>query len=94
MLATEQRLNSVQTSIRTEEANLVAYADSKDSTESELKEAEAAITELQNDLKALNEELEERNKAVEQVKKVASKSAKALDQVLKDISAKVRGRLG
>lgn len=51
---------------------------------------ENAIAALQEELKGLNEILDEKTSKVDQVKRTASKASKGLDQVLKEISSKVR----
>lgn len=55
---------------------------------------EAGITELQEDLKGLALDLEEKTKEVERVKKIANRSAKVLDQLVKEIAGKVRRQRG
>ncbi|EKM57692.1 uncharacterized protein PHACADRAFT_206572 [Phanerochaete carnosa HHB-10118-sp] len=85
---TEERLRTLEATIATEEANLQTHEETKERIQEELKEADEAIAVLQEELKTLNEDLDEKNKVVEQVKKKAAKSAKALDQVLKEIATK------
>ena len=55
-----------------------------------MESAEENIAELQAELKELSGDLDEKTKQVEQVKKTTSKSAKILDQALKEIATKVR----
>jgi structural maintenance of chromosome 1 len=86
---TEQRLATISATIAAEEANLQNHERAKETIQEELREAEEAIAALQEELRELNEDLEEKTKVVEQAKKKAVKSAKALDQVLKEIASKV-----
>ena len=86
---TEQRVQTIDNMITTEEANIARYHTSQETIQKEISEAEETITELQAELKELNEDLEEKTKAVEQVKRTTLKSSKALDQALKEIATRV-----
>lgn len=86
--ATEERLRTLQATITTEGGNLQSHEQAKERIAEELAELEDAIKELQEELKELQEDYDEKTKVVDQAKKKASKSAKALDQVLKEIASK------
>lgn len=86
---TEQRVQTINDMITTEEANIARYHESQETIQNEIREAEEAITELQDELKELTEDLEEKTKVVEQVKRTTLKSSKALDQALKEIATRV-----
>lgn len=77
--------------IRTEDEALLRHEQTKQQTEAEIRDAEASIEELKEDLAKANEDLETHTTRVEQAKKAFNKAAKAVDQVLKDIAAKVCG---
>ncbi|KZT66248.1 cohesin complex subunit psm1 [Daedalea quercina L-15889] len=85
---TEQRVQTIDTMIATEEDNISKYHESQENIQEELREAEEAITTLQDEMKGLNDDLEEKTKAVEQVKRTTLKSSKALDQALKEIATR------
>ena len=87
--ATEERLRTLQITIASEEENLQNHEQAKERIADELAELEGAIKELQDELKELQDDYDEKTKVVDQAKKKASKSAKALDQVLKEIASKV-----
>jgi structural maintenance of chromosome 1 len=90
--ATQARLDGLDNVIQTEGGTLVRYEQTKQQIEAEIQGAEASIEELKDDLTKANEDLENRTTQVEQAKKVFNKAAKAVDQVLKDIATKARGR--
>ncbi|KAH9836074.1 cohesin complex subunit psm1 [Rhodofomes roseus] len=85
---TEQRVQTIDTLITTEDANIVKYHETQENIQVEIGEAEEAIATLQEEMKDLNEALEEKNKVVEQVKRTTLKSSKALDQALKEIATR------
>lgn len=87
---TESRLQTLRTLMQTEEQNLLSLRQSKTNIQSEIAQSEAAIQQLQEELKEVAEELEEKTKIVDQVKRTASRAAKGLDQVLKEIATAVR----
>ncbi|CAL1698943.1 unnamed protein product [Somion occarium] len=86
--AIEERLNALQSTIETQDANLQQYAQTKDALQEEIEQADETIEEMREDLKDSSELLDEKTKKVEQAKKVASKAIKAVDQVLKEIAVK------
>lgn len=90
--ATQARLDDLDNVIRTEGETLVRHEQTKQQIEAEIQGTEANIEELKDDLTKTNEDLENRTTRVEQAKKVFNKAAKAVDQVLKDIATKARGR--
>ena len=90
--ATQARLDDLDNIIQTEGETLVRHEQTKQEIEAEIQGAEANIEELKEELAKANEDLENRTTQVEQTKKVFNKAAKAVDQVLKDIATKARGR--
>ncbi|KAH9924069.1 condensin complex subunit SMC1 [Fomitopsis serialis] len=84
----EQRVQTIDTMITTEAANIVKYRETQENVQEEIREAEEAIETLQEEMKGLNEDLEEKTKVVEQVKRTTLKSSKALDQALKEIATR------
>lgn len=85
---TEDRLEAINTVVRTEEENIAKHNQTQGNIEEEITEAESTITQLQEELKEHNEVLEEKSKAVEQVKRTAMKASKVLDQALKEIATR------
>ncbi|KAI0962689.1 hypothetical protein AcV7_001479 [Taiwanofungus camphoratus] len=83
---TEDRLGNITTVMETEERNIARLRETQAAVKEEIAELEESIAALQEELKELNEVLEEKTKVVEQVKKTASKSAKLLDQALKEVA--------
>lgn len=91
---TEDRLEAINTVVRTEEENIAKHNQTQGNIEEEITEAESTITQLQEELKEHNEVLEEKSKAVEQVKRTAMKASKVLDQALKEIATRVCASIG
>nr|AYN55353.1 cohesin complex subunit I [Sparassis latifolia] len=82
----EERLNIIDTLIEAEEANIVRLQENQTNIKEEIDEVEGAIGALREELQNLTEVLEEKTKQVEQVKRTTTKSAKVLDQALKEIA--------
>lgn len=87
--ATQARLTDLENIIQTEDEALVRHEQIKQQVEAEIRDTEASIEELNEDLAKANEDLEGRTAQVEQAKKAFNKSAKSVDQGLKDIASKV-----
>lgn len=75
--------------IRAEDEALVRHEQIKQQIEAEIRDAEASVEELKEDLTKANEDLENHTAQVDQAKRAFNKAAKAVDQVLKDIATKV-----
>ncbi|KAH8082807.1 cohesin complex subunit psm1 [Cristinia sonorae] len=86
--STRQRLETLEATVNTQNANLAEYEERKRALQEEIQAAEANIAALQEELKVLTEDLNEKTKEVDVVKKKSSKSAKLLDQALKEIATK------
>ena len=86
---TQARFTDLDNVIRTEDEVLVRHEQTKQQIEMEIRDAEASVEELKEDLAKANDDLENRTTNVEQAKRAFNKAAKAVDQVLKDIATKV-----
>ena len=86
---TTERLTTYRDIIATESTNLERLEAERVAAQEDIAESEAAITELQEELKQLNDDLEEKTKKVDEVKKTTSKASRVLDQALKEIATHV-----
>lgn len=83
---TAERLEKLETMITTEQTNLSKFEAQKAAKQDEVSKGLQHIESLGTELEALQATLEEKTKDVEATKKTTSKSAKVLDQALKDIA--------
>ena len=86
---TTERLTTYRDIIATESTNLERLEAERVAAQEDIAESEAAITELQEELKQLNDDLEEKTKKVEEVKKTTGKANKVLDHAIKEIGTHV-----
>lgn len=89
MKATQERLAALDSAIDAERSAIVKCEAEKHAIETDIEQAEGAISELREELKGLNNLLDERTKELDNVKKSTSRAARVLDQALKDIAIKV-----
>jgi structural maintenance of chromosome 1 len=76
--------------VTAEESNLVGLEEKKNETQKELERIQEGIEELEGEMSRLKGSLDEESKVVVDAKRVASKAAKALEQVEKEVPSRVR----
>lgn len=86
---TQDRFANLTKVIDAEHIAISRHEDEKQTVEKEINKIKQSIDELQDEQKNLNELLEEKTKVLEGVKRTSTKSAKILDQALKDIASRV-----
>ena len=86
----QERMNVLAETVTAEKASLVDLEEKKTETQEELERIQAGIAELEEEMSRLKGNLDEKSKVVDDAKRVASKAAKALEQVEKEISSRVR----
>jgi hypothetical protein len=79
--------------VEAETANAASHEEMKQQIQSDIDDAEASIDDVKAELVQLTEEWDEKTAIVERAKKASAKASKAVDQVLKDISSRVRDML-
>ncbi|KAL4079656.1 RecF/RecN/SMC [Scleroderma citrinum] len=85
---TQERLMTLQRTQQEEQTKMVELEAQKHQIQEEIAEAQDALGRLREGLDDLNNIQEEKSKAVEQAKKSHARSAKVLDQALKEIGLK------
>lgn len=85
---TQERLTTLLRTKQEEEMKVVELEAQKQQIQAEIAEAETTLERMREGLNELNNIQEEKSKAVEQAKKTHARSAKVLDQALKEIGLK------
>lgn len=85
---TQERLTTLLRTRQEEETKVVELEAQKQQIQTEIAEAETTLESMREGLNELNNIQEEKSKVVEQAKKTHARSAKVLDQALKEIGLK------
>ncbi len=89
----DERLVRLEAMVQAEQANLERLGAQKVDRANDIKDLEANISILKEELRVLQDALDEKTKAVDAAKKAALKASKVLDQSLKEITTWVSVRL-